>query len=76
VVTAPIQPMLARLTRELPVDGYVYEPKWDGFRQLDGRRFRHPARFRRWRPDRDASSCTIEQLDVEPADMRELLPLP
>ena len=23
---------LARLARELPVDGYVYEPKWDGFR--------------------------------------------
>jgi ATP-dependent DNA ligase len=26
--------MLARLTRELPVGGYVYEPKWDGFRTL------------------------------------------
>src|SRR5947199_2409864 len=26
--------MLARLARELPVDGYVYEPKWDGFRCL------------------------------------------
>src|SRR4051794_15753215 len=26
--------MLARLTRELPLDGYVYEPKWDGFRCL------------------------------------------
>ena len=25
-------PMLARLTRELPTDGFVYEPKWDGFR--------------------------------------------
>jgi ATP-dependent DNA ligase len=30
---------------------------------VDGRRFRHPARFRRWRPDRDAASCRIEQLD-------------
>jgi ATP-dependent DNA ligase len=29
--------------------------------QLDGARFRHPARFRRWRPDRDARSCTLEQ---------------
>lgn len=28
---------------------------------LEGYRFRHPARFRRWRPDRDARSCTIEQ---------------
>jgi ATP-dependent DNA ligase len=25
-------------------------------------RWRHPARFRRWRPDRDAQSCTYEQL--------------
>jgi ATP-dependent DNA ligase len=26
--------MLARLARELPCDGYLYEPKWDGFRCL------------------------------------------
>src|SRR5207248_3680611 len=30
----PLPPMLARLTRELPRDGYLYEPKWDGFRCL------------------------------------------
>ena len=35
--------------------------------QLDGQRFRHPARFRRWRPDREPRSCTLEQLVVEPA---------
>jgi ATP-dependent DNA ligase len=29
---------------------------------LDGDRFRHPARFRRWRPDRDADSCRLDQL--------------
>ena len=28
-VTPPLAPMLARLARELPLDGYVYEPKWD-----------------------------------------------
>jgi ATP-dependent DNA ligase len=28
----------------------------------DGTRFRHPAHFVRWRPDRDARSCTFEQL--------------
>src|SRR3954447_10930880 len=29
----PVKPMLAKLSRELPVgDQYVYEPKWDGFR--------------------------------------------
>jgi ATP-dependent DNA ligase len=30
--------------------------------KLDGLRFRHPARFLRWRPDRDAESCRIDQL--------------
>jgi ATP-dependent DNA ligase len=34
--------------------------------QLDGIRFRHPARFRRWRPDRDAASCTVDQLREAP----------
>ena len=24
--------MLARLARELPAEGHLYEPKWDGFR--------------------------------------------
>jgi ATP-dependent DNA ligase len=31
-VKPPLAPMLARLERELPHDGYLYEPKWDGFR--------------------------------------------
>jgi ATP-dependent DNA ligase len=29
---------------------------------IDARRLRHPARFRRWRADRDARSCTFEQV--------------
>jgi ATP-dependent DNA ligase len=43
--------------------------------QVDRRRFRHAARFRRWRPDRDPPSCAIEQLDVDaptPADVLAL----
>ena len=29
----PIKPMLAKLAREIPPgDGWLYEPKWDGFR--------------------------------------------
>jgi ATP-dependent DNA ligase len=32
-----MKPMLARLERELPRDGYLYEPKWDGFRCLASR---------------------------------------
>ena len=34
--------------------------------QLQGRRFRHSARFERWRPDREPRSCTYDQLDVAP----------
>ncbi len=30
---------------------------------LQGDRFRHTTQFRRWRPDRDASSCTFAQLE-------------
>jgi ATP-dependent DNA ligase len=33
------------------------------YEQVDAYRFRHPARFRRWRPDRDPRSCRLEQLD-------------
>src|SRR3954452_22197625 len=33
-VEPPVVPMLGRLARALPVDGFVYEPKWDGFRCL------------------------------------------
>ena len=33
------------------------------FGHLEGRRFRHTAHFRRWRPDREPSSCTYAQLD-------------
>jgi ATP-dependent DNA ligase len=32
------------------------------FDQLDAGRFRHPARFRRWRPDREPASCGFDQL--------------
>src|SRR3984893_16883450 len=31
-VMPPVSPMLAKLTRELPVGDFLYEPKWDGFR--------------------------------------------
>jgi len=41
--------------------------------QLDDHRFRHPARFRRWRPDRDPLTCRLEQLDAPGADVGALL---
>ena len=43
--------------------------------QLDQGRFRHPARFRRWRPDRDPRSCSFDQLDARAPGVREILPL-
>ena len=30
---------------------------------MEGRRFRHTAQFRRWRPDRDPESCRYDQLE-------------
>ena len=34
-IAPPIEPMLAKLTDELPTgDGWLYEPKWDGFRAI------------------------------------------
>jgi len=38
----------------------VLEVRYD---QMEGMRFRHTVQFDRWRPDRDARSCTFEQLD-------------
>lgn len=39
----------------------VLEVRYD---QLEGMRFRHTVQFERWRPDRDARSCTFEQLET------------
>ncbi|HEY0373617.1 MAG TPA: ATP-dependent DNA ligase [Amnibacterium sp.] len=39
----------------------VLEVRYD---QMEGDRFRHTVQFERWRPDRDARSCTYEQLEV------------
>ena len=33
------------------------------YEHMEGDRFRHPAQFNRWRPDRDPQSCTYEQLE-------------
>ena len=39
----------------------VVEVRYD---QMEGDRFRHTVQFDRWRPDRDARSCTFEQLEI------------
>ena len=33
-IAPPVEPMLAKLVTELPVGGFLYEPKWDGFRAI------------------------------------------
>jgi ATP-dependent DNA ligase len=38
----------------------VMEVRYD---QMEGMRFRHTVQFERWRPDREARSCTFEQLE-------------
>ncbi|MFN2588957.1 MAG: ATP-dependent DNA ligase [Actinomycetota bacterium] len=50
----------------VPLDpALVCEAAYD---HVEGQRFRHPLKFRRWRPDRGPRSCTYEQLgdDVSP----------
>jgi ATP-dependent DNA ligase len=42
----------------------VAEVRYDHLEDTPWPRFRHSARFVRWRPDRDASSCTYDQLDI------------
>lgn len=39
----------------------VLEVRYD---QLEGHRFRHTVQFERWRPDREARSCTFDQLET------------
>lgn len=34
-----------------------------GYDHMEGRRFRHTAQFKRWRPDRDPTSCGYDQLE-------------
>lgn len=40
--------------------GVVVEVSYD---QLEEGRFRHATRFHRWRPDKDAKACTMDQLE-------------
>ncbi len=55
------EPLHPRLVAEVAYD------------QLQGDRFRHGARFVRWRPDREPSSCRFDQLDTPPpAELTQL----
>ena len=44
------------------------------YERVDNDRFRHSARFQRWRSDREPASCTFDQLEVvPPAELRDAL---
>jgi ATP-dependent DNA ligase len=61
---------------EMPLDWVPLEPERVcevAYEQVDAGRFRHPARFRRWRPDRDPRSCHLDQLDALWAPIAEIL---
>ncbi len=48
-----------------------------GYDHMEGRRFRHTAQFKRWRPDRDPTSCGYGQLDeVVSYDLDRILSVP
>jgi ATP-dependent DNA ligase len=49
----------------------VVEVRYD---QITGRRFRHGTGFVRWRPDKDPTQCTFEQLapELRPSELKEL----
>ena len=44
-----------------------------GYDAVDVDRFRHPARFLRWRPDREPQSCTFDQLEARTVALDEIL---
>jgi ATP-dependent DNA ligase len=60
----------AKWTPEMRLDWIPVAPSLVcevAYDHLDGDRFRHPARFRRFRPDREPRSCTFEQFRTESA---------
>lgn len=61
---------------EMTQDWTPFEPRLVcevAYDHADGYRFRHPARFRHWRPDLDPRECALEQLEVAAAPIDELL---
>jgi ATP-dependent DNA ligase len=66
----------ARWTPEMEHDWVPLRPERVvevAFDQVDLDRMRHPARFRRWRPDREASSCRLDQVLADPPQLDALL---
>jgi ATP-dependent DNA ligase len=54
-----------RWTPDLPLDWMPLAPELVSevtYDRADDGRFRHPARFRRWRDDREPGSCRLDQI--------------
>ena len=66
----------ARWTPDMELDWVPLRPTRVAevaFDQVDADRFRHPARFRRWRPDRDPVSCRLDQIEVDREPFADVL---
>jgi ATP-dependent DNA ligase len=64
--------------REMTLDWIPLSPERVvevAYDRTDDLRFRHPARLVRWRPDRDAASCALEQLAAEAPEATRAPPL-
>ena len=75
-----LSPVLRALDGTLPCNsrltvepGGQLEISTLAFDQVDAYRFRHPARWRRWRPDRAPRSCRLDQLDQPAANPSTVL---
>jgi ATP-dependent DNA ligase len=78
-VPARRQPDRSPEGRGRPLDWIPLAPRLVcevAYDHVDRDRFRHAARFRRWRPDRDPRSCLLAQLDVTAHDPEEALAHP
>jgi ATP-dependent DNA ligase len=70
--TGRLKGSAARWTPEMEHDWVPLRPERVvevAFDQVDGTRLRHPARLVRWRPDREARSCGLEQLVAPTPDL-------
>lgn len=84
LVRDDIDPSLAsprsRFSTDRDADYVAVEPALVvevAFDQLEGRRFRHAASFLRWRPDREPTSCLLEQVETAAAyDLAEVFATP
>jgi ATP-dependent DNA ligase len=68
----------SRWTPEMGLDWLPLAPRRVvevGYDQVDRDRFRHPARFVRWRPDREPRSCRLDQIEVSRDALRSAIAL-